>query len=82
MPNEPLSLSPAEACAYTGLSASSLYRAIKAGRIKCRKLGRATLIDGASIREFYASLPEGPGLAVRPQREAPKRRYRRRQLQH
>jgi hypothetical protein len=46
------------ACAISGLSRSSLYRAAAAGRIRLLKHGRSSLVDMASLRAFIAGLPE------------------------
>jgi len=47
-----------QACALSGLSRSSLYRAAAAGRIRLLKHGRSSLVDMASLRAFIAGLPE------------------------
>jgi hypothetical protein len=54
---EPIALSPSGAAAFTGYSLRSIYRMLAAGTITGRRDGARTLIDGASIRAYYASLP-------------------------
>ena len=41
----------------TGLSRSTLYNLAAAGEITFRKAGRATLVDLASVRAYWAKLP-------------------------
>ena len=45
------------AVAYTGSSRTSLYEALKLGKIKARKCGRRTLVSVASLDEYLADLP-------------------------
>jgi len=54
---EPLALPILAAVAVSGLSRSAIYREAGNGRIKLIKLGRTTLVDMASVREFLANLP-------------------------
>jgi hypothetical protein len=42
---------------WSGLSRSRLYREWKDGRLIFRKIGRATLVDGASLCALVQSLP-------------------------
>ncbi len=62
----PPSIKPAEAragftvagaVAWSGLSRSALYREAGAGRLIFRKVGRTTIVDGASLAALVASLP-------------------------
>jgi hypothetical protein len=59
---EPLALSPADAPAYIGLSRRALARFVASRTILARKVGRRTLIDGASLRALYEAQPviDGP----------------------
>ena len=41
----------------SGLSRSSIYDALKNGRLKARKAGRRTLIEDAELRRFIEDLP-------------------------
>ena len=41
----------------SGLSRSSIYNALKDGRLTARKAGRRTLIEDAELRRFLESLP-------------------------
>ena len=52
-----------DAIACSGLSRSGLYREAGAGRLLFRKLGRKTIVDGASLAALVASLPVA---AIRP----------------
>jgi excisionase family DNA binding protein len=54
---EPLALSPAEAAAYLGVSQKTISRLIARGELSARKLGRMVLIDAATVKSFYGSLP-------------------------
>ncbi len=55
---EPLALSPREAAAVLSISKRSLSRLIRAGNIEARKAGPRTLVDVASLKAHYASLPK------------------------
>lgn len=54
---EPLSLSPSGAAAFMGYSLRTIYRLLASGAITSRRDRARTLIDGASLRAYYASLP-------------------------
>lgn len=51
---EPLVYSIAEACRVSTLCKSSIYNAIRAGRLEARKLGRRTLIPAQSLHALIA----------------------------
>jgi len=55
---EPLALPPAEAAGYLGISKRSLSRLISEGKIEARKHGPRTLVDVASLKAHYLSLPK------------------------
>ena len=55
---EPLALSPREAAAFLSISKRSLSRLIGAGKIEARKAGPRTLVDVASLKAYYESLPK------------------------
>jgi len=55
---EPLALSPAAAARYLSISKRSLSRLITDGKIVARKAGPRTLVDVASLKAYYASLPK------------------------
>jgi excisionase family DNA binding protein len=57
-PLEPLALSPAKAAAYLAMSKRTLSRLIRSGKIDARKAGPRTLVDVASLKAYYASLPK------------------------
>ena len=44
-------------CAAFDQSRSTAYNLIRAGVLEARKSGRKTLLDGASVDRWYASLP-------------------------
>lgn len=46
-----------QAVQCTGLSRSTIYDALKSGKLMARKSGRRTLIEDAELRRFIASLP-------------------------
>jgi excisionase family DNA binding protein len=54
---DPLALSPADAAAYVGLSRRTVSRLIEDGTVIARRHGRRTMIDGASLRAWYAAQP-------------------------
>ncbi|WGR94803.1 helix-turn-helix domain-containing protein [Bradyrhizobium sp. ISRA443] len=56
--SEPLSLSPQGAAEYLSLSKPTIYRLLAAGTLTGKRHGTRTLIDGKSVRAFYASLPD------------------------
>ena len=63
--SEPLSLSPQGASEYLSLSKPTIYRLLAAGTIKGKRAGTRTMIDGASLRAYVASLPDYvPGAAI------------------
>jgi excisionase family DNA binding protein len=47
-----------ETIAFTGVSRSAIYNALKDGRLRACKLGRRTLVPIAEIERFLAELPE------------------------
>ena len=55
---EPLASSPAAAGRFLGVSKRQIYLLLAAGSIRARKLGRSTLVDVASLRDYFATLPE------------------------
>lgn len=74
---DPLSLSPEDTADYLGLSKPTVYRLLAAGTIKGKRSGSRTLIDGKSVRAYYASLPDfvsGTPITNAPQMAAPRRR--------
>ena len=54
---EPLALSPRDAADCLSVSKRSVSNLIAAGKIKARKNGTRTLVDVASLKTYYASLP-------------------------
>ena len=54
---EPLSYTIPDACVATGLSRTTLYEAIKAGRLTPRKAGVRTLILHDDLKQFIKGLP-------------------------
>jgi hypothetical protein len=54
---KPLALSPRDAAAHLSISKRSLSRLIAARKIIVRKDGPRTLVDMASLRAYYESLP-------------------------
>lgn len=45
------------ACLVSGMSRSAIYREAGRGNIVLLKIGRATLVDMASVRAYLAGLP-------------------------
>jgi excisionase family DNA binding protein len=56
---EKLAYTPEEAAAATGLGRTSIFEAMRDGRLERRKAGARTLIPAASLRAFLAALPRG-----------------------
>lgn len=56
-PSPSLVFTMAELPVATGLGRSSLYAAIKAGRLTAKKAGRRTIVLRADLDEFLRSLP-------------------------
>ena len=54
---EPLALSPRDAAAYSSISKRTLSRLIAAKKIVARKDGPRTLVDVASLKAYYETLP-------------------------
>jgi excisionase family DNA binding protein len=54
---EPLALSPRDAAAYLSISKRTLSRLIAAKKIVARKDGPRTLVDVASLKAYYETLP-------------------------
>lgn len=54
-----------EAMAFSGMSRSSLYAALKRGDLPARKAGRRTLIAYADLEAYLASLPSFKARAER-----------------
>ena len=54
---EPLALSPLNAAAFLSVSKRTLTRLIAAKRITARKSDHRTLVDVASLKAYYATLP-------------------------
>ena len=54
---EPIALSPRDAAAFIGVSKRTLSRLIRANKIAARKAGPRTLVDVASLKAYYDSLP-------------------------
>mgnify|MGYP001019155925 CR=1 FL=1 len=64
----PICVTIRQACEMTGLSRSSIYRALQAGDLVGRKYSNRTLIEVASLRDLMGSLPiaefkPGPSVA-------------------
>ena len=60
-----LALSPADAAMCLAVSRRTLARLIAARKIVCRRTAGRLLIDAASLRAYYESLPTGPLPPVR-----------------
>ena len=54
---EPMVVPLPDAPVVFGLSRSAIYRAAAAGQITLMKMGRSTLVDTASVRNYLNSLP-------------------------
>ncbi|WP_315774017.1 MULTISPECIES: helix-turn-helix domain-containing protein [unclassified Bradyrhizobium] len=56
---EKLGLTVPEAAVLSSLGQTSLYKAIKEGRLRIRKYGTRTIITRADLATFLESLPDG-----------------------
>ena len=54
---EPLALSPRDAADCLSVSKRTVSNLIAVGKIEARKNGTRTLVDVASLKMYYASLP-------------------------
>jgi excisionase family DNA binding protein len=54
---EPLALSPREAAQFLSVSKRTLSRLIRSKKIAARKAGPRTLVDVASLKAYYETLP-------------------------
>ena len=54
---EPIALSPHDAAAFLGISKRTMSRLISSRKITARKAGLRTLVDVASLKAYYESLP-------------------------
>jgi excisionase family DNA binding protein len=54
---EPIALSPRNAAQFLSISKRTLSRLIRANKIAARKAGLRTLVDVASLKAYYGSLP-------------------------
>lgn len=57
-------LTVSDFCSHFSIGRTSLYREVKAGRLKLRKFGSATRIARADAEAWAASLPEYVGEAA------------------
>ena len=51
-------LSVSEFCSWAGISASTFYRELNAGRLKTHKIGRKTVIKTVEANSWLNKLPE------------------------
>jgi excisionase family DNA binding protein len=56
---EKLGLTVPEAAALSSLGKTSVYKAIREGRLRIRKYGTRTIITRADLASFLESLPDG-----------------------
>lgn len=56
-PMPPFALSVAEACRLSGLGRTTIFAAIKEGRLRAVKAGGRTLIRPEALRAFLDGLP-------------------------
>lgn len=60
-----LALSIAEVCKATGIGRTSIFNAIREGKLRAVKLGNRTLVRAEDLRTFLESLPAIGKEAVR-----------------
>jgi excisionase family DNA binding protein len=59
-----VALSIHEVCAQTGIGRDTLYKAIRGGALKARKLGRRTIVSARDLDAFLQNLPSAGGKAA------------------
>ncbi|WP_426442530.1 helix-turn-helix domain-containing protein [Bradyrhizobium genosp. P] len=57
---EKLGLTVADVVALSSLGQTSVYKAIREGRLRIRKYGTRTIITRADLASFLENLPDGP----------------------
>jgi excisionase family DNA binding protein len=57
---EKLGLTVPEAAALSSLGQTSIYKAIREGRLRIRKYGTRTIITRADLASFLENLPDEP----------------------
>lgn len=57
MNQSPLTLSVAEVCKTTGIGRTSIFNAIRDGKLRAVKLGNRTLIRAEDLKAFLDNLP-------------------------
>jgi excisionase family DNA binding protein len=61
-PFEPLCLRVDDACAALGISRTTFYQLVRAGKLEVRKIGTKTSrVTVESLRQFFDGLPSGAG---------------------
>jgi excisionase family DNA binding protein len=55
-PTGPLAISIAEACQVTGLSRSTLHRAVKDGQLRTSNVGRRRLVTHEELKRFLKAM--------------------------
>jgi|SRR5438105_3192577 hypothetical protein len=74
---EPLSLSLKDSAKTLSITPRAVYSLIADGKLVARKLGSRTIVDFASVKAYYASLPAktvAASIPNAPQSTAPRRR--------
>ena len=62
-PRSRVAYSVAETMALSGLGRDTIYKAIHAGRLPARKMGRRTIVLASDLQAFLESLPVMDGAA-------------------
>ncbi len=52
-----LAIGVSEACTAVGCSRAKLYREVRAGRLRARKLGRRTIVLSEDLERWLRALP-------------------------
>jgi len=58
LPGARVAYRPEEAAAAVGVGRTTIFEEIRAGRLRARKVGRATIIADTDLREWVAQLQE------------------------
>jgi excisionase family DNA binding protein len=65
---KPISFDIITAAKFCGIGRSSIYEAVRDGRLKARKLGHKTLLLRRDLEAFVESLPVAPIVGSRPRK--------------
>jgi excisionase family DNA binding protein len=71
-----LAFVPAEAAQCVGISRTRIFEELKAGRLRARRIGKATIISAADLLAWFETLPTSETVPAAPGRGGRKKRQR------